>query len=213
MALEWQRKTFAGHIACASHAIIGGFMTSGEKFSIGLFCGSRDGCRPGYREAAARFGENIAVRGWTLVYGGSRIGLMAAVADAARHAGGHVIGVMPHGLVKREIAHDDLSELRIVETMSERKELMAELSDAFVVLPGGIGTMDELFEVWTWHYLGIHEKLCVLINVDGFYDALLTQVERMREQGFLPAGAADALLVATDVGSAIDLLAAATSHP
>ncbi len=184
-------------------------MTSGGRFSIGLFCGSRDGRRPGYREAAARLGKAIAMRGWALVYGGSRIGLMAAAADAARNAGGRVIGVIPHGLVKREIVHDDLSELRIVETMSERKELMAELSDAFVVLPGGIGTMDELFEVWTWRYLGIHEKLCVLINVDGFYDALLTQVERMREQGFLAAGAADALLVATDVGSAIDLLAAA----
>lgn len=184
-------------------------MTGSATFSIGLFCGSRDGGDPGYREAAEQLGAAIARRGWTLVYGGSSIGLMAAAANAALHGGGRVVGVMPKSLVQRELVHAALSELRIVETMGERKELMADLSDAFVVLPGGIGTMDELFEVWTWHYLGVHQKRCVLINVNGFYDTLLGQVAQMSNQGFLAAGTADALLVSADIGSAIDMLATA----
>ncbi len=188
-------------------------MNRSGRYSIGLFCGSRDGSQSGYRGAAARLGAAVAEHGWTLVYGGSSIGLMAAAANAALRAGGHVIGVMPQALLAREIAHDELSELRIVQTMSERKELMAELSDVFVVLPGGIGTMDELFEVWTWHYLGAHRKRCILVNVNGFYDPLLAQLARMGEQGFVAAGTDEALFVTADVGSAIDLLIAAEPNP
>ncbi len=180
-----------------------------NPIAVCLFCGARDGRIPVYREAAEALGKSIAARGWSLVYGGSSIGLMAAAADSVLRAGGHVEGVIPAALVDREIAHRGLSELNVVQTMSQRKEKMAALSDAFVILPGGIGTMDELFEIWTWRYLGTHAKPIVLINVNGFYDPLASQIALMQNHGFLAAGISDTLVVARDVEDAMSHLAAA----
>lgn len=150
-----------------------------------VFSGSSPGAHPQYREAALRFGALLAQRGIGLVYGGASVGLMGAVADASRHAGGRVIGVIPQSLVEREVAHTDLEDLRIVGSMHDRKALMAELSDGFVALPGGIGTLEELFEVWTWGQLGSHSKPCGLLNVRGFYDRLLGFLDHIVDEAFL----------------------------
>ena len=160
-----------------------------------VFCGAQPGARPAYREAAAAFGRLLAESGIGVVYGGASIGLMAAVADAALEAGGEVIGVIPQALVDREVAHDGLSDLRIVHSMHERKALMAELSDGFVALPGGVGTLEELFEVWTWSHLGLHNKPCALLDVQGFYSGLHTFVDHMETEGFLRPGVRDMLIV------------------
>ena len=160
-----------------------------------VFCGAQPGARPAYREAAAAFGRLLAESGIGVVYGGASIGLMAAVADAALEAGGEVIGVIPQALVDREVAHDGLSDLRIVHSMHERKALMAELSDGFVALPGGVGTLEELFEVWTWSHLGLHRKPCALLDVQGFYSGLHTFVDHMETEGFLRPGVRDMLIV------------------
>jgi len=160
-----------------------------------VFCGAQPGARPAYREAAAAFGRLLAESGIGVVYGGASIGLMAAVADAALEAGGEVIGVIPQALVDREVAHDGLSDLRIVHSMHERKALMAELSDGFVALPGGVGTLEELFEVWTWSHLGLHSKSCALLDVQGFYSGLHTFVDHMETEGFLRPGVRDMLIV------------------
>lgn len=179
--------------------------------SLCVFCGSSPGNRPGYASLATRTGELIAKRGITLVYGGGRVGLMGAVADAALSAGGRVVGVIPQMLLDREVGHRGLSELHVVRTMSERKLLMGDLSDAFLALPGGIGTMDELFEAWTWTQLGLHRKPCALLNQDGYYDALLSFLELAVDQGFLQARYRAALLVATEPEAALDRLAAAAA--
>jgi uncharacterized protein (TIGR00730 family) len=179
--------------------------------SLCVFCGSSPGNRPGYTLLAARTGELIAKRGITLVYGGGRVGLMGTVADAALSAGGRVVGVIPQMLIDREVGHAGLSQLHVVRTMSERKLLMGDLSDAFLALPGGIGTLDELFEAWTWTQLGLHRKPCALLNQDGYYDALLDFLERAVEQGFLQARYRAALLVAAEPETALELLAAAAS--
>jgi uncharacterized protein (TIGR00730 family) len=134
-----------------------------------VFCGSSPGARPGYRAAAQALGAAIAKRGLGLVYGGAHVGLMGVVADAALAEGGEVIGVLPRALETKELAHRNLSALYVVESMHERKALMAELSDAFVALPGGIGTLEEIFEAWTWTQLGLHEKPCALLDVEGYY--------------------------------------------
>jgi len=160
-----------------------------------VFCGAQPGARPAYREAAAAFGWLLAESGIGVVYGGASIGLMAAVADAALEAGGEVIGVIPQALVDREVAHHGLSDLRIVHSMHERKALMAELSDGFVALPGGVGTLEELFEVWTWSHLGLHRKPCALLDVQGFYSGLHTFVDHMESEGFLRPGVRDMLIV------------------
>ena len=152
-----------------------------------VYLGSREGNDPCFREAAVALGRGIAERGLGLVYGGARIGLMGAVADAALESGGEVIGVMPHHLVDREMAHLGLSELIRVENMHERKANMAAHADAFVALPGGIGTLEELFEVWTWQYLGLHDKPIGLLDVAGFYQPLLRFLDDTVEAGFLAA--------------------------
>ncbi len=152
---------------------------------ICVFCGSSTGNRPEYMEAARAFGRLLAGRGIGLVYGGARVGMMGAAADAALAAGGEVIGVMPRALADREIAHTGLTDLRIVANMHERKATMAELSDGFVALPGGTGTLEEAFEVWTWGVLGLHQKPCAWLNVAGYYDALMSAIDRMSTEGFL----------------------------
>jgi uncharacterized protein (TIGR00730 family) len=150
-----------------------------------VFCGSSTGTHPEYRDAAVRLADALNSRGIELVFGGGRVGLMGIVADAVLAGGGHVIGVIPHALVAREVAHRDLPDLRVVASMHERKAVMAELSDAFIALPGGFGTFEEFCEVITWTQLGLHRKRCGLLNVRGFYDSLLAQFDRAVADGFL----------------------------
>jgi len=176
---------------------------------ICVFCGSSPGDREAYRCGAGAFGEALADAGIGLVYGGASVGLMGAVADAALARGGEVIGVIPKSLFKREIAHRGLSKLHVVETMHARKALMAELSDAFVALPGGIGTLEELFEIWTWAQLGHHRKACALLNIDGFYDGLAAFLDHIVTEGFLKPLHRDMLIVS---GNVSDLLATIRSY-
>ena len=166
--------------------------------SVCVFCGSSLGARPEYQFATQAFGRLLAENGHTLIYGGGRIGLMGALADAALAAGGRVIGVIPKILYKKEVAHEGITELRVVESMSERKAVMGQLSDAFVALPGGIGTMDELFEVWTWTQLGLQRKLAALLNVNGYFDSLIQFIEHSVQEGFLRPQHRRGLLIDTD---------------
>ena len=145
--------------------------------SIAIFCGSALGTDPIFAETARLTGETLAKQGKRLVYGGGRSGLMGIVADSALAAGGQVIGVIPQGLVDRELAHPHLTELHIVKNMHERKTIMSEFSDGFIALPGGAGTIEEIFEQWTWAQLGIHLKPCAFLNVEGFYDDLIKFIQ------------------------------------
>jgi uncharacterized protein (TIGR00730 family) len=152
---------------------------------ICVFCGSNPGAEPAYAEAAADLGRLLALRGLTLVYGGGRVGLMGVLADAALAAGGRVTGVIPEALAAKELAHGRLTDLVVVGSMHERKALMSELSDAFIALPGGIGTLEEWFEVWTWSQLGFQPKPCGMLNVAGYYDHLLAFLDHMTAERFL----------------------------
>lgn len=152
---------------------------------ICVFCGSALGSRPVYRAAAAALGTDLARRGLGLVFGGGKVGLMGVVADAAIAAGGHAVGVIPSFLSSREIAHEGVSDLRVVASMHERKALMANLSDAFLVLPGGMGTLDETCEILTWAQLGLHGKPVGLLNVDGYFDSFIAFLDRAELDGFL----------------------------
>ena len=153
--------------------------------AVCVFCGSREGSRPAYAEAARRTGREIARRGLGLVYGGGRVGLMGAVADAALEEGGEVVGVITEALISREVAHAGLTKLHVVGSMHERKMLMADLSDGFVTLPGGYGTLEEFFEVLSWAQLSIHEKPCGLLDVNGFWDPLSTLFDHAVTEGFV----------------------------
>ena len=150
-----------------------------------VFCGSSPGARPAYLEAAREVGTLLARRGIELVYGGGRIGLMGATADAALSAGGSVIGIIPLSLAQKEVAHQGLTELRIVRSMHERKAQMSDLSDCFLALPGGFGTLEEFFEVLTWAQIGIHGKPCGLLNVSGYYDPLLAFADQTVAERFV----------------------------
>jgi uncharacterized protein (TIGR00730 family) len=172
--------------------------------SICVFCGSNLGARDLYAEAARGLGRAIAGRGLRLVYGGAAVGLMGALADAALAAGGEVIGVIPGALVEREIAHEGLSEIHTVHSMHQRKSLMADLSDAFVALPGGAGTLEETFEIWTWGQLGHHRKAVGLLNVDGFFDALLGFLDQLTTERFMRREHRDMLLVERDPEELLD---------
>lgn len=163
--------------------------------SVCVFCGSRPGRVPGFATAAQRMGSVIGGAGLTLVYGGARVGLMGEVANAALARGGHVIGVLPAVLGAREVEHDGLSELHRVGTMHERKAKMAELADGFIALPGGLGTLEELFEVATWSYLEIHRKPIGVLNVDGYYDGLLDFLRRAGDDGFIDIATLERLAV------------------
>jgi uncharacterized protein (TIGR00730 family) len=171
-----------------------------------VFCGSSLGVRPSYVEAARALGTTIAKRGLGLVYGGASVGLMGAVADAALRAGGEVIGVLPKSLQAREIAHLSLTELHVVDSMHTRKAMMAERADAFIALPGGLGTMEELFEVMTWRLIGLHQKPCGLLDVDDYYASLRTFLQNTIDEGFLRKDHL-ALEVSTDPGTLLDKLA------
>jgi uncharacterized protein (TIGR00730 family) len=152
---------------------------------LAIFCGSNPGARPDYIEAARSFGKLLAERGIGIVYGGSNVGLMAALADVMAEERGDIIGVIPQMLVEREVANTSLSDLRIVGSMHERKAMMAELADGFVALPGGIGTLEEFFETWTWGQLGMHTKPCGLLNVAGYFDPLLEFLDRAVAEKFV----------------------------
>jgi uncharacterized protein (TIGR00730 family) len=150
-----------------------------------IFCGSAVGSRASYTEAAQRLGALMVKRGIGLVYGGGNIGLMGVIADAVMAAGGSVTGVMPRNLLAREIGHAGITELRVVDTMHQRKALMADLSSGFIALPGGYGTFDEFFEVVTWTQLGLHRKGCGLLNLDGYYDPFIAMLDRAVADGFI----------------------------
>lgn len=165
---------------------------------ICVFCGASNGSKPEYRVAAERTGAVLADRGIGLVYGGGKVGLMGAVADAVLVRGGYVIGVIPRALVEKEVAHERLTDLRIVGSMHERKAMMAELSDAFVALPGGFGTIEEFVEVLTWSQLGLHAKPCGLLNVGGYYDPLLAFIDHAVKEGFVKAEHARLVVADTD---------------
>ena len=155
-------------------------------FSVCVYCGSRPGNHPEFTNVAKQVGTWIGAHGGQLVYGGGRNGLMGTVADSALAAGGRVIGVIPKSLVDKEQAHDGCTELHIVETMHERKRIMADHADAFLALPGGIGTLEEFFEVWTWRQLGYHDKPIGLLNMNGYYDSLLAFLTASVGEGFMP---------------------------
>ncbi len=173
-----------------------------------VFCGSNAGQDPIYLQMARALGETMAGRGIDLVYGGASVGLMGAVADAALAKGGHVIGVIPQALVDKEIAHTGLSDLRVVGSMHERKALMAELADGFIALPGGLGTFEELFEVWTWAQLGYHRKPCALLNAGGFYDKLADFLDDVVERGFVKPIHRAMLIVESEPAALIEAIRA-----
>ena len=172
-----------------------------------VFLGSSPGRLPIYRDAAARFGTLLADRGIGLVYGGGAVGLMGVIADAASAAGGEVIGVIPEALRARELDHHGLSELHVVETMHERKAMMAKFADGFVCLPGGIGTLEELFEVWTWAQLGYHAKPCGLLDVNGFFTGMSAFIDHVVDEGFLQAKHRSMLLIEREPEAMLDRMA------
>jgi uncharacterized protein (TIGR00730 family) len=176
---------------------------------ICVFCGSASGVNPAYAEAARSLGREIVARGMSLVFGGGQVGLMGVIADAALEAGGEVTGIIPHALAAREVAHQRLTTLRVVDSMHERKALMAELSDAFIAMPGGFGTYEEFFEVVTWTQLGVHRKPCGLLNVAGFYDPLVQFVDAATAEEFIRPQHRSAVLVHHDPAALIDQLAGA----
>ena len=176
-------------------------LASLPAFSICIYCGSRPGASPAYAVAARAVGRWIGRRGGQLVYGGGRNGLMGIVADSTLQAGGRVVGVIPKALVEKEWAHHGCSELHVVDTMHERKRLMAEHADAFLALPGGIGTFEEFFEVWTWRQLGYHDKPVGLLNVDGYYDGMLTFLHTSVQAQFMGEWQMDLMRVSADVNA------------
>jgi uncharacterized protein (TIGR00730 family) len=175
---------------------------------ICVFCGANPGARPTYREVTAELARLLASNGIGVVFGGGGVGLMGALADAVLAEGGEITGVIPRSLVEREIAHRDVTDMRVVGSMHERKALMAELSDAFVALPGGIGTLEELFEVYTWAQLGLHQKPCALLNVDGYYDGIADFLGHAVAERFLREETRGLLMVESDPAALIERLSA-----
>ncbi len=171
---------------------------------ICVFCGSRAGSNPAYLEASVSVGRLLAQRGIGVVYGGGRVGCMGAVADAALAAGGEVIGIIPHALVAREVAHPGLTELRVVDSMHERKALMAELSDGFLTLPGGFGTLEEFFEVVTWRQLGIYDKPIGLLDVAGYFTSLIAFCDETVAADFVKPHDRAAVLTGADPNELIE---------
>ncbi|MGH7736908.1 MAG: TIGR00730 family Rossman fold protein [Candidatus Tyrphobacter sp.] len=165
-----------------------------------VFCGARAGRDGRYLALAQEVGRAIVARGDGVVYGGGRVGMMGALADAALAAGGNVVGVIPRALATAEVAHGGISELHVVDSMHARKALLTEIGDAFIALPGGIGTMDELFEALTWRQLGIHDKPVGILNSFGYYDALVALLDRMFEEALLPAGTRAFVSIDDDIG-------------
>lgn len=182
------------------------------SLSLAVYCGSRFGSKPAFSQSAQDTGHWLGKRRGTLVYGGGKVGLMGVVADATLAAGGRVIGVIPQALMDREVGHAGLTELHVVQTMHERKLLMAERAEAFLALPGGIGTFEELFEVWSWQQLGYHDKPVGLLNVGGYYDELIAFMRKTLREGFVSQTQHDALLVDDDVPRLLQRLAEAAAR-
>lgn len=160
-------------------------LSQSGTFSVCVYCGSRNGLRPAYRALALKLGTAIGQRGWQLVYGGGRAGLMGAVADATLAAGGTVVGVIPDSLMNLEVGHAGLTELHVVQTMHQRKQMMAERSHAFIAMPGGIGTFEELFEVWTWRHLSYHDRPLGLLDTEGYWEPMLQFLRHSVAEGFM----------------------------
>jgi len=171
---------------------------------IAVFCGSQTGSSPIYADAARQLGEEMVRRGFGLVYGGGCIGLMGVVAESVLRLGGEVVGVIPRSLFRKEVAIENATELLVVETMHQRKALMADRADGFIALPGGYGTCDELFEILTWAQLGIHRKPIGLLNVNDFFDPLLDWIDNMVKEGFLKSKYRELLMVAAKTGELLD---------
>ena len=180
---------------------------------VGVFCGSKTGDSPVFLEAAAAFGRALAANKLDLIYGGAHHGLMGAVASAVFEGGGHVIGVVPRGLSRQEFAHPKLSEHHLVDDMYSRKALMAQKADAFIALPGGFGTMDELFDMLTAAQVGLHRKPIGLLDLDGFYAPLLAWINQALARGFIPAGLKELLLVRSDPSELVEALLAHQPPP
>lgn len=176
--------------------------------SVCVYCGSNEGRLPVYAEAARGLGRALVERGLDLVYGGASVGIMGVIADTVLGLGGRVTGVMPESIVRKEIAHRGLTELHVTSSMHERKMKMAELSDAFVALPGGIGTLEEIFEVWTWAQLGLHAKPCGFLNVAGYYDGLVAFLDHAVAERFVKEANRAMLVVGDDPSDLLDRFAA-----
>ena len=175
--------------------------------NICVYCGSSPGRGDAYLSQATALANALVERNIGLVYGGASIGVMGRVADEVLKRNGRVIGVIPQALATKEIAHEGLSELHITHSMHERKQLMAELADGFIALPGGIGTLEELFEIWTWAQLGLHQKPCGLLNSSGYYDGLIGFLDHMRHQGFVKPAHRELLMLESDPGALLDRFA------
>jgi uncharacterized protein (TIGR00730 family) len=173
---------------------------------ICVFCGASPGARPAYRDATSQLARLLASEGIGVVYGGGGVGLMGALADAVLAEGGEITGVIPRALMDREIAHRDVADMRVVGSMHERKALMVELADAFVALPGGIGTLEELFEVYTWAQLGLHRMPCALLNVEGYYDDIADFLAHAVEERFLRDETRELLMVESEPATLIERL-------
>ncbi len=186
---------------------------TGVPFSVCVYCGSRNGVRPAYRDLALRLGTAIGRRGWQLVYGGGRAGLMGAVADATLAAGGTVVGVIPESLMNLEVGHAGLTELHVVQTMHQRKQLMAERSHAFIAMPGGIGTFEELFEVWTWRHLAYHDRPIGLLDAEGYWAPMLQFLRHSVAEGFMGDDQMAMLHSDDQVERLLDTLAARAGDP
>jgi uncharacterized protein (TIGR00730 family) len=203
-SIDFMQQTF-------TRVWLGGLMAAEQSSlppvqRICVFCGASPGARPAYREATAQLARVLAAEDIGVVYGGGGVGLMGALADAVIAEGGEITGVIPRSLVDREIAHRDVTDMRVVGSMHERKALMAELADAFVALPGGIGTLEELFEVYTWAQLGLHRKPCALLNVEGYYDGIADFLAHAVSERFLREETRDLLMVEPDPATLVELL-------
>jgi hypothetical protein len=185
----------------------------GAPFSVCVYCGSRLGAKPAYSALARKLGTAIGQRGWQLVYGGGRAGLMGEVAEATLAAGGRVVGVIPQSLMKLEVGHAGLSELHVVDTMHQRKQMMAERSEAFIAMPGGIGTFEELFEVWTWRHLGYHDRPLGLLETAGYWAPLVAFLQHAVAEGFMGDDQMAMLHVDEDVDTLLDTLARRAGGP
>jgi len=181
--------------------------------AVCVFCGSHVGRNPAYEQAAVSVGTALAKAGVRLVYGGGKVGLMGAVADAVIAAGGQVAGVMPRSLFEREIAHKGLAELHVVETMHQRKTMMADLADGFIALPGGAGTLEEFFEQWTWAQLGVHGKPCGLLNVADYFAPMIAMMQRIVAEGFMGERYFEMLVIETSIEPMLKRFAAYSPPP
>jgi uncharacterized protein (TIGR00730 family) len=179
---------------------------------VGIFCGAHAGRDGVYRVLASEIADALTDAGYGIVYGGGRVGLMGSIADAMLERGGEVVGVIPGALATAEVAHNGITQLHVVQTMHERKALMADLSDGFIALPGGFGTMDEFHEIVTWRQLHIHDKPIGLLNPDGYYDHLLALYDRMLDEGFLSARSRALFCSAADIRSLLKLMEIARHH-